>query len=89
MIQPLIRYITRPQLGANNIENEAFQQYNGYSFSDIRGNGGHNYNRSINPLSYVTMVIGPTLKMNNPAVTGNINGALSLQSLTDEDLRGV
>lgn len=79
-----IRYIRRALLGvANTSENAAYQRSQGLAFVNGFGNGGFNVLRQIAATQPAGIVPGPSLKLNNPAVTGNINKSLDLQPLTD------
>lgn len=89
MIAKVLNFFARPKLGETETQNLAFQQYQGYGLADVNGNGGHVYARSLMATSFVNLAPGPTLKLNNLAVTGNVNQTLDLQSLTNDKLQSI
>lgn len=86
MLGKLIRFIKRPLINEQNTGREAFQQYNGYAYAGVNGNGGQGVRRSMRATSPATIAIGPTHKLNDPTATGNNNTNLQLQPLSKDNI---
>jgi len=73
----------RPDINAQNTGHEAFQRVLGLGPTYIMGNGGIGVMRSLNATNAATLMVGPTYKVNDPTVTGNVSGSPALQPLSD------
>lgn len=85
MFRKLLNYYRRPLADEQNTGRLSFQQYQSYAASGVNGNGGQGVRRTINATSLVTLAPGPTHKLNNPFVTGNLNSSLVVQPLQDNN----
>lgn len=79
----LLNFIKRPFVGDQTTARDAFQQYQGYAFSGVNGNGGQGVRRSMFATSPAGIAPGPTHKLNDPSATGNDAYSIGVQPLTD------
>lgn len=84
MLGKLIRFIRRPDINEQNTGHEAYQQYQGYAFAGVNGNGGQGVRRTIRATQAATIAVGPTHKLNDPTATGNPNTNLGVQPLSGD-----
>lgn len=89
MIKAIFGFIKRPRLGNTQTDNLVYDRPFSYPYKDIKGNGGYGYLRTITATSPMGITLGPTQKVINPAVTGNISGTLENSALTDDKLKAV
>lgn len=83
MLNKFLNFVKRPFVGDQTTARLAFEQYNGYSFTGIVGNGGQMVKRSLNAINPAGITPGPTIKPLDASVTGNPNSSPVLESLTD------
>ena len=84
MLSKLIRFIKRPDINEQNTGHYAYQQYNGYAYAGINGNGGQGVRRSLNATNPATIVPGNSLVKRDPTQTGNSSSTVSVQPLSDD-----
>ena len=89
MFKALLRFIRRPDINEQNTGHLAYQQYNGYAFAGVNGNGGQGVRRTVNAINPATIAPGNSLVMRDPTVTGNPNTNLGLQPLSPDQSSGV
>lgn len=85
-VSGFLRFIKRPEINEQNTGRDAFQQYQGYSRSDVKGNGGWMVLRSMNATNPANIAVGNTLKRNDPTVTGNVGDTIPLLPLSQESV---
>lgn len=85
MIGKLLRFIRRPIINEQNTGREAYQQYQGYAYAGVNGNGGFGVRRAMRATNPATIAVGPTHKLNDPTGTGNTNTNLGVQALSQDD----
>lgn len=85
MFKKLINFIRRPDINEQNTGHEAYQQYNGYSYAGINGNGGQGVRRTLNAINPATIVPGNSLVKRDPTQTGNPAWSPVIQPLTGDN----
>lgn len=85
MFKTLLRFIRRPDINEQNTGHLAYQQYNGYAYAGVNGNGGQGVRRALNATNPATIVPGNSLVFNDPTATGNPNTNLGVQPLSDDN----
>jgi len=73
----------RPEINEQNTGREAFQRVTGLAFAPSNGGAGIVFTGSPSPFNLPTFMPGPTLKVVDPTVTGNVSGSPMLQQLSD------
>lgn len=89
MLRAIFGFSKRPKLGNTQTDNLVYDRPFAYAPIDIKGIGGHAYIRSMAATYPMGITPGPTQKLVNPAVTGNINTTLETTALTDGKLKAV
>jgi len=79
----VFRFSKRPDINAQNTGHEVYEKQIGYGYTDVRGIAGVTVLRSPSPLNPGTIMVGPTLKLNDPTVTGNNAGSIHQNPLSD------
>lgn len=82
-MRKLLNYLKRPFIGEQTTERLAFQQYNGLAATGINGDAGFTVKGQIKPCTGAIVVPGPSHKLNDLAVTGNIGYSAGVEPLTD------
>ncbi len=77
------KFSRRPEINEQNTGREAFQRVTGLAFTPSNGGAGIVFTRSPSALNPGTVMVGPSHKLNDPTVTGNVSGSPHLQSLSD------
>lgn len=88
MFKTLLRFILRPDINEQNTGHLAYQQYNGYAYAGVNGNGGQGVRRTVNAINPATIVPGNSLVHRDPTVTGNPNSNIGVQPLSDDSSTG-
>lgn len=88
MTFPSIWFKRRPQINSfpENTGVEAYQPYNGLALVDYQGITGQTVLRNFNALNPGMIVPGPSHKVNDPTVTGNVNYGLTTVPLSQPDI---
>lgn len=80
----LWNYVRRALLGEQGTTNEVYLRSQGLAYSGVNGNGGQTVRRSFAATQPATRIIGPTLKLNDPSVTGNPNTTIGQSPLSPD-----
>lgn len=84
MLGKLFNWIRRPLIDSQGTAQEAYQRSHNYTLSSVNGNGGHGVRSTVNAINPATIAVGPTLKRNDPAATGNNSYGIHLEPLYRE-----
>jgi len=76
------KYNRRPEINEQNTGREAFERVTGLSFTPSNGGAGIVFTRSPSPFNPGTVMVGPTHKLNDPTVTGNVSGSVDVSPLS-------
>lgn len=84
MFGSFLRFVKRPFVGDQTTARLAFEQYQGYSYTGIVGNGGQMVKGTVNAINPATIVPGPSIKPLDASVTGNPARGMVVQPLIDD-----
>jgi len=85
MLSKVLNFIKRPFVGDQTTARLSFQQYNGYAYAGIVGNGGQMVKGTVNAINPASITPGPSIKPLDASVTGNPAQSPTLAPLSGDD----
>lgn len=78
----IMDFIRRPIVGQDTTAALVYRKQWGYTSADIYGNGGRRVSRQLAATAPMNITPGPTHRITDPTVTGNVPGTFEIEPLS-------